>query len=84
MHSIEKQHTRTCRELGVCQARKPACTGCQSRFAPGVIEGPYQRNKSLVKRSLRVAAQAIYVYAPFVLFVGVVVGMAYGILALNK
>ena len=40
-------YKRTCNELGVCQARKPACDGCghQTRkafpFAPGVIDpGP--------------------------------------------
>ena len=42
----------TCHELGVCQARVPACTDCPERYrimlprpylAPGVIDGPYRR-----------------------------------------
>lgn len=45
--------SRTCFELGVCQARKPRCVDCEEPrllLAPGVIEGPYRRTSNLVSR----------------------------------
>jgi hypothetical protein len=53
----------TCHELGVCQARIPACTDCPERYrimlprpylAPGVIDGPYRR-AAPVATALKVA-----------------------------
>lgn len=41
---------RSCFELGVCQGRKPACSGCSWQLAPGVVDGPYQRLRSLGTR----------------------------------
>jgi hypothetical protein len=51
---------RPCMELGVCQSRTPACSGCDHpareklatppapmRLAPSVIDGPYCREKPL-------------------------------------
>jgi hypothetical protein len=40
---------RSCNELGLCQHRNPACSGCTWRtdakiFAPGAIEGPFNRS----------------------------------------
>lgn len=62
---------RPCMELGVCQSRTPACHGCghhvrplqalpatPMRLAPGVIDGPYQREKPLTVW-VRKAAQAL-------------------------
>ncbi len=33
--------SRTCEELGLCQARTPRCPGCTWQLAPGTIDGPY-------------------------------------------
>lgn len=41
-----KDVPRPCLELGVCQSRRPSCTGCESQplqLVPGVIDGPYRR-----------------------------------------
>lgn len=42
----------TCNELGVCQAKRPRCTGCTADkppsypFAPGTIQGGPRRPRS--------------------------------------
>jgi hypothetical protein len=37
------QTDRSCNALGVCQARKSPCNGCNLRLAPGTIHGPFKR-----------------------------------------
>lgn len=67
--------TRTCNELGVCQARAPACHGCHDYtvnahdlpagsivFAPGVIEGPGRR-RWLTPRRMDALARVLLVLA---------------------
>ena len=44
---------RSCEDLGLCQARTPACLGCQQSvtaypFAPGVIDGAPARKSALL------------------------------------
>ncbi|OYZ03472.1 MAG: hypothetical protein B7Y42_00395 [Polaromonas sp. 28-63-22] len=54
--------SRDCASLGICQSRKPACDGCTTQFAPGVIDGPYSRKRpdtgvaAFVVKALLVAA----------------------------
>lgn len=37
--------SRTCDQLGVCQRRTHACTGCAWRLAPGTVEGPFKKKR---------------------------------------
>lgn len=54
--------SRDCASLGICQSRKAACDGCPTQFAPGVIDGPYNRKRlnsglaTFVGKALLVAA----------------------------
>lgn len=70
--SARRTHTRSCNELGVCQARAPACHGCTVNthdlpagsivFAPGVIEGPGRR-RWLTPRRMDALARVLLVLA---------------------
>jgi hypothetical protein len=70
--SARRTHTRSCNELGVCQARAPACHGCTVNthdlpagsivFAPGVIEGPGRR-RWLTPRRMDALVRALLVLA---------------------
>lgn len=42
---------RTCDQLGLCQHRTPACTGCAWRLAPGTVEGPFKRKPTWLQRN---------------------------------
>lgn len=71
-----KLHTaegRSCFELGVCQGRKPACSGCSWQLAPGVIDGPYKRLRRdpFVRACMR--------WVPWALGASAVVGAAVGV-----
>lgn len=53
--------SRTCFQLGVCQARKPRCVDCEGPrllLAPGVIDGPY-RHQTTVDRAQREALRSV-------------------------
>ena len=70
-----KNPTRTCDELGVRQARAPACKGCYD-FAPGVISGGPRRRRfgGPVQRVLLALALAAALAAGL----GFVTGWLYG------
>lgn len=66
---------RTCHELGVCQARVPACTDCPERYrimlprpylAPGVIDGPYRRESPVTAWTAK-AMQALRPLAAYLM-----------------
>lgn len=69
---MSAHRTRTCNELGVCQARAPVCQGCTVHthdlptgsivFAPGVIEGPGRR-RWLTPRRMDTLVRAVLVLA---------------------
>ena len=54
---LERTDKRTCNDLGVCQGRQPACSGCLTRpaFAPGVIEHHVRQRRALRKWLSRTA-----------------------------
>jgi hypothetical protein len=72
--------SQSCYQLGVCQARKPACQGCDSSFAPGSIQGPFKRLRfiRLRKHWRSVAAVLFVVLAMFALVAVFGFGLGYG------
>lgn len=67
MHPIDQ---RSCMELGVCQSRKPACSGCTVHdypaakplnFAPGVIERLRPRRSRRLKAAALQLANALLI-----------------------
>lgn len=69
-----------CHTLGVCQSRKPACSGCAWKpLAPGTVAGPYARQRRWpVLRGwldrMALALLAVAVLAALSLTVGLLLG----------
>lgn len=58
MNTPATTRSRTCLQLGVCQDRTPPCDGRPPRaprFAPGVIDGPYHRERRVFAPIRKVA-----------------------------
>jgi hypothetical protein len=72
--------SRDCASLGICQSRKPACDGCTTQFAPGVIDGPYSRKRarSGYAAAIGKAVLAAAVLASLSLSLGLIVGYLVG------
>lgn len=65
---------RSCFELGLCQAKSPACSGCDWKLAPGVIDGPYRRySRRLAVRFFQM--RPIFFWLPYLALM--VAGLAY-------
>lgn len=80
---VHSSQRRKCDELGLCQALKPACTGCCHHdtallpqgayvFAPGVIEGAPNTRAKLMRTGWRMLAR----WACWALLLFVLAGLA--------